>query len=433
MKKENEKDFPEKEETNEEIQKKLDKMMQELEEEEKEFEKERKKTRNKRILLGLSFFLVWLFGFYMGTHKTKELIIDKGDYPKLHEIEYLVREKYLNDVDPKKLEDGVYKGYFYGLEDPYSSYLNEEEFSILLETTSGEYAGVGLVVSAGEDNIITVVSPIEGTPAHEADIQTGDKILAVNGEQFLGSELDKAVEIMRGEPETDVELTLQRVTEDENRIFDVTLTRKNITLESVKGEMLEEEIGYLSVISFDEHTADDFLRIKSKLEDEGAKKLVIDLRGNPGGLLSSVIKISDELLPEGPIVKTVDKDGEEIVEYSSAEYDDIPIVVLINEGSASASEILAGAIQDHKRGKIVGENSYGKGVVQQVFPMDDGSGVKLTVSEYFTPNDHKIHEIGVKPDIEVELPKDVKGIGLEFRETDSQLEKALEVLKKENK
>ena len=405
-------------------------------------EKNSKKTRKSSSLKLLFFLILLIFiafvsfiigGIYQSysLQKDRSVIQEEFHLPKLKALQVLVDKKFLNEIDEKKLEEGVYKGYIQGLEDPYSQYLDEKEFAKLLESTSGEYAGVGLVVSATEDNIITVVSPIEGTPAYEAKIKTGDKILAVNGEQFLGNELDKAVEIMRGEPDTDVELTLQRVTKDENKIFDVTLTRKNITLQSVKGEKLEDDIGYISIIQFDEHTAKDFLTTKEDLKKQGIEKLVIDLRGNPGGLLSSVIKISDDLLPEGPIVKTVDRNKEEIIEYSNSKHDKIPIVVLINEGSASASEILAGAIKDYNRGIIIGEKSFGKGVVQQIFPMDDGSGIKLTVSEYFTPNDQKIHEKGVEPDITIELPKDVEGIGLEFRETDTQLQKAIEVIQED--
>lgn len=347
--------------------------------------------------------------------------------PKLEQLENMIQKNFLFPVDKQKLEDGIYKGLMQGLDDPYSMYMTPDEYKKLMESTSGEYAGVGLVVSAGEDNRITVVSPIDGTPAASADIKTGDKIVGINDQQYLGSELDKAVDQMRGEAGTKVKLTIQRTSESENKIFDVELTRANITLKTVTSEVMGD-LGYMAISQFDKHTPQEFMQHKKELEDKGVKGIVLDLRGNPGGLLTSVLSIADELLPEGVIVKTVDKNGHEQIENSDSHQDKIPMVVLINKGSASASEILAGALKDHKRAPIVGTVSYGKGIVQQIFPLTDGSGVKMTISEYFTPNGTRIHKVGVVPDFEVELPKDVKEIGPKNVTKDLQLQKAIDLL-----
>lgn len=350
------------------------------------------------------------------------------EFNKLKELENLIDKNFLFDIDKNHLEEGVYKGLFMGLNDPYSVYMNKDEFDRLMESTSGEYAGVGIVVTAGEDNRITVVSPIDGTPASKADIRTDDKIIAVNGEQFLGSELDKAVDIMRGEPGTDVVLTIHRISENKNDIFDITLTREKIIMETVKSKIIDD-IGYIAIAEFDENTYNEFIDHLDELDEKGINALVIDLRGNPGGLLDSVCNIADELLPQGIIMKTVDKNGKELTENSDADHWSKPLSVIINKGSASASEILAGAIQDYQRGKIIGETSFGKGIVQKIFTLPDGTGAKLTISEYFTPKGTKIHEKGVIPDIEVILDEDVDEIGPDFLKQDIQLQKAIDVLK----
>lgn len=350
---------------------------------------------------------------------------------KIDKINYLtekIKNDFLFEIDEEKLEAGIYKGLFAALDDPYSSYYTKSEFNKLLEDSSGEFGGIGVVVSAMYGEFITVVSPIEGTPGEKAGILPGDKILMVDGETYFAVDMDKAVDHMRGQPGTDVTLTIRREDKDgDYEDFDLTITREIIKIDSVKNQMLEGDLGYISIASFDENTAGDFKEALKTVKDSGAKGLVLDLRNNPGGLLDSVVTISDLLLPKGTIVSTVDKAGKRQQEMSDANMDDIPMVVLVNQGSASASEILSGAIKDFKRAEIIGNQTFGKGIVQRIYPLNDG-GYKLTISEYYTPNDTKINGVGVTPDIEVEMPEASTPMGPENLTEDVQLQKAIEVL-----
>ena len=328
------------------------------------------------------------------------------------------------------LEVGLYKGLFDALEDPYSVYYSKDEFNKLNEDNQGEFGGVGIQISAQADDFITVVAPIKGTPAEAAGIQPGDKIIAINDEPYFGTDLEKAVSIMRGEPGTDVDLTIRREKGQgfEDEVF--TITREIIKVDSVHPDTIGD-FAYVRLSSFDEHTYEDFKRAVDEAQ-KTSPGLVLDLRNNPGGLLSSVVSIADYLLPQGPIVSTVDNKGKKLSEESDEAMVDIPIVVLINQGSASASEILAGALQDYHRATIVGQTSFGKGVVQKIYPLKDG-GYKITVSEYYTALGNEINKKGVKPDVEVELGEETEGIGIDFYDQDSQLQKAVEVLTEEIK
>lgn len=346
----------------------------------------------------------------------------------LENIEFLegqIEKNFLFEYDKEDVEEGIYKGLFTALNDPYSVYYNEEEYKALLEDTSGEFGGIGVVITAAHGDYITVISPIAGTPGERAGIRAGDLILTIDEESYWASEIDKAVKAMRGQPGTDVDLTIRRTNEaGEFEDIDLTLTRENIKVDSVVWEMIDD-LGLIKLTTFDENTFRDFLSAMDQVKAQEAKGVVLDLRMNPGGLLSSVISIADYLLPEGTIVSTVDKNGNKVEEKSDSQVEDIPIVVLIDEGSASASEILAGALQDYGRAKVIGTQSFGKGIVQQLFPVDKG-GFKLTVSEYYTPKGNKIDEIGVTPDIVVEREE-----GQDLEEKDLQLDKAVEVLRKE--
>ncbi|WP_425539712.1 S41 family peptidase [Microaceticoccus formicicus] len=350
---------------------------------------------------------------------------------KIDKINYLtekIKKDFLFDIDEEKLEAGIYKGLFAALNDPYSSYYTKSEFNKLLEDSSGEFGGIGVVVSAMYGEYITVVSPIEGTPGERAGLLTGDKIIMVDGETYFAVDMDKAIDHMRGEPGTDVTLTIRREDKDGNyEDFEVSITREIIKIDSVKSQMLEGDLGYISIASFDENTAGDFKDAIDSIKENGAKGLVLDLRNNPGGLLDSVVTISDILLPKGTIVSTVDRNGKRSQEMSDAKMEDIPLVVLVNQGSASASEILSGAIKDFNRGEIIGTQTFGKGIVQRIFPLNDG-GYKLTISEYYTPNDTKINGVGVTPDTIVEMPEASTPMGPENFSEDVQLQKAIEVL-----
>ena len=353
-----------------------------------------------------------------------------NEFSKVMMVEDYVKENYLRDVDEKKLIDGQLKGMLQSLEDPYSTYMTKEEFESFLQQTSGTYAGIGVVVTPGDDNLITVVSPIEDTPGERAGIKSGDKIIKVNGVEYFGENMDEAVKVMKGDPNTKVSLTILRKNrENKNNIFDIEVTREIIRLVTVKSNIIDDDIGYIKITSFDELTYKDFKIELDKLGKRNIKGLIIDLRNNPGGLLNVCADIADELLGEGDIVYTQTKDGKREYLKSDKKMVDYPLVLLVNKGSASASEILAGAVKDHKRGTLIGTTTFGKGVVQRIKDLDDGSGLRLTISEYFTPNGINIHGIGIEPDIVVELTDGVEEIGVNNLKEDNQLGKALDEIK----
>lgn len=353
-----------------------------------------------------------------------------NEFSKVIAVENYVKENYLRDVDESKLIDGQLKGLLQSLEDPYSAYMTKDEFASLLQQTSGTFGGIGVVVTPGEDNLITVVSPIEDTPGERAGIKSGDKIIKVDGIEFLAENMDKAVKVMKGEPKTKVVLTIMRKDKDgKNEVLDIEIIREMIRLVTVKSNIIDDNIGYIKLTSFDDLTYKDFKTELDKLGKMNIKGLIIDLRNNPGGLLDRCAQIADELLGVGDIVYTETKTGKREYIKSDKAMVDYPLVLLVNGGSASASEILAGAIKDHNRGKLVGTTTFGKGVVQRIKDLDDGSGLKLTISEYFTPNGVNIHGIGIEPDIVVELDEGVEEIGVGNLKGDNQLRRAIEEIK----
>lgn len=353
-----------------------------------------------------------------------------NEFSKLSSIKKYIENSYLREVNNDDLVDGQIKGMVAALNDPYSAYMNNDEFKSFTEDTSGLYGGVGVIVTPGEDNLITIVSPLEDTPGERAGLKTGDKIIKVNGVEYYGENMDEAVKIMRGEPNTQVNLSILRTDKNNDKqTLEIEIVREVIRLETVKSSVIDNNIGYLRITSFDEITYDDFKDNLKQLEDKDVEGLIIDLRSNPGGLLNICADIADDLLGEGDIVFTQTKDGQKEYLKSDKKHNTLPLVVLVNEGSASASEILAGAINDHNRGELIGTTTFGKGVVQRIRDIGDGTGIKLTVSEYFTPNGTNIHGIGITPDIVVELPEETEGIGVDYIDQDVQLQKALEVIK----
>lgn len=370
---------------------------------------------------------------------NKKVIIPKNEYEELSAvykkyskamtIEESIKKNFLKDVKDEKLMDGQLKGMLESLEDPYSTYMTKAEFNDFMEHTKGVYGGIGVIVSPGEDNLITVVSPIEDTPGEKAGLKTGDKIIKVDGKEFTADKMDAAVKLMKGKPGTDVNLTILRKDKDKKaENLELKIKREEIRLKSVKAQMLEDKIGYIKITSFDDLTYKDFKKEFEVLEKDEAKGIILDLRNNPGGLLDVCADIADEFLGEGTIVYTEDKNGEREYLNSDKGKTDLPLVVLVNEGSASASEILAGAIKDTDRGVLVGTKTFGKGIVQRIIKLPDGSGYKMTVSEYFTPKGTNIHGIGIKPNVEVKLPEDVDIIGPENSNKDIQLKKAIEIM-----
>ncbi|NBH81569.1 S41 family peptidase [bacterium C-53] len=351
-------------------------------------------------------------------------LIDKKVRDKVSLIEGVIEGYYLNDTDVTLMKEGIYRGIIDSLGDPYSSYYNEEEFNLLMESSSGVFYGVGMYLSQNPDTMeIEVVRPISGSPALEAGIEAGDKIIKVDGEDISGMQLTDVVARVKGLSGTKVKLTMLR--EGEQMEFEVE--RREIESETVSYEMKDKKTGYIMIAEFDDVTYQQFKDALDDLDSQGMKSLILDLRGNPGGNLSTVVEIAELLLPKGMIVYTEDKDGNrEEYKCSGANRFTKPLVVLVDGNSASAAEILAGAVKDYEIGTLVGTTTFGKGIVQRILPLDDGSAVKLTVSKYYTPKGQNIHGIGIEPDIEVMFDADA------YRKdgTDNQLNRALRILEK---
>ena len=297
------------------------------------------------------------------------------------------------------------------------------------ESISGAYSGIGATLTQDPDTgDLSVVSCFDGTPAQEAGLQPGDVITGWNGNSVEGMELSELVSKIKTDPEEQLTLEIER----DGEILEVELTRREVQIPTVEYEMLDDQIGYIRLVEFDEVTADQFKEALEDLENQNMKKLIIDVRNNPGGVLQVVCDMLDQLLPEGLIVYTEDKNGNR-KEYTSDEEHQFtkPLAVLANENSASASEIFAGAIQDYGIGTIVGTTTFGKGIVQRTFYLSDGTGVKLTVAKYYTPKGHDIHKKGITPDVEIELDEELKNQSSISHEEDNQLQKAIEVLQEE--
>ena len=356
---------------------------------------------------------------------SKEAVTSETE-EKIAELKKLIDENYLHDVDEEELQEGIYKGYISGLDDPYSVYYDEEETKSFYETTEGEYDGIGAVLSQNMDTgIITLVQIYDDSPAMKAGLQDEDILYKVDKEEVTGEDLTEVVSHIKGEKGTTVDITVLRG--EENEEVTVTVTRDTIQAQTVEYRMLEDNLGYIAVSEFDSVTYDQYQQALEDLQNQGMQGLIVDLRNNPGGNLSTVCDMLDLMLPEGLIVYTEDKDRNRQEMTSDGEHQfNLPMTVLMNGNSASASEIYAGAIQDYGLGKIVGTQSYGKGVVQQIFDLKDGTCVKLTIAEYFTPNGRNINGEGITPDVEVEYEKDENN-----PDADNQLEKAMEILKSE--
>lgn len=351
-------------------------------------------------------------------------------YAKQERVMQMAERDFLYEADEEVMLEGALKGTLKALDDPYTQFLTKEEFESLMQDTEGSYEGIGVYITASDDNKIMIVSPIEDTPAEKAGLKTGDKIIRINSIEYSADQINAAVKVMKGEPGTSVTLTIQRESADGIQdVSDVVVNREKIKIKTIKPAMLGDDIGYIRITTFDMQTANDFETAYAALKKKGIKGLVIDLRFNPGGMINATVAITDIFTGEGIVTYTKTKSGE--IEYfkSDEKMDDIPIVVLINEGSASASEIMAGAMRDTKRAVLVGKKTFGKGIVQKVQKFgNEGEGIKMTVSEYFTPSGVNIHGIGIEPDITIDLPEDALGYGHEFYETDTQLQKAVEIL-----
>lgn len=349
----------------------------------------------------------------------------------LESFKTMLEQKYIGEIDEEKMIDGAIKGYVEGIGDPYTTYLTKDEMKEFTEETNSEYVGIGVYLTNNKaDNTILVVGIMKAAPALDAGMQAGDVIEKVNDIAYTGDQLDDAIKILKGEEGTNVKVTVLR----DGKEIDLTITRKKITVEHVASQMLENNIAYIQVDSFDSGVAKAFEQQITELKNGGAKGIIIDLRSNGGGIVDEATGIADLFLKKNEtILITKGKEDKEEVTISKNDpiIQDIPVVVLVNEGTASASEILAGALKDkYPSTTIVGKKTYGKGVIQTLYNLSDGSGLKVTTEEYYTPNHNKINKEGIKPDVEINLTKDADGYYETDIDKDAQILKAKEILSK---
>lgn len=393
------------------------------------------------LLMGVMLLSGCFLADYLPSNKTAsgqsgqvpeadngEALSDRYDEieEKLDNLQAIIDQYYLNDeeVSVDEMVDGIYKGYIDSLGEDYTVYYTSKEYAQLQESTSGKYSGIGVVVSQNvQTGVITVVRPFEGSPGAEAGMLKDDMIYKIEGREVTGEDVSEVVTWIKGEEGTTVNIEVYRPSEDKYLTFEVE--RRTIEVPMVEYEMLDQQIGYVAIYEFEATTAEQFDEAVADLTTQGMQGLIIDLRDNPGGLINSATAVLDRILPADQLlVYTVDKNDRKDEEYSEDdEIIDLPITVLINENSASASEIVSGCLQDYERAQLVGTTSFGKGIVQYVLPLGDGSAIKLTSAKYYTPEGRNIHGIGIEPDVTVELETD--------SETDTQLEKAQEVLLEE--
>ena len=375
-----------------------------------------KKNIFKIIVIIAVTVLVVLNGLYFGLGFNKVGVVNTI---KILGIYSLINKSYVNDVVSDKLVAGMIKGMVESLGDEHSIYLDKKMYQEMLMKTEGYFGGVGIVLGV-KDKDLTVVAPIEDTPGFLAGIKPGDIIVAIDQINVKDLSLEEAVNKIRGEQGSTVVLSIKRSAE----IKDYILNRSNIEIKTVKGEILDNNVGYIRIAMFSEKTATELNKVYQELINKGATAFVLDLRSNPGGLLQASVAAANLFVPQGPVVSVVHKDGSKEIYSSNLASINYPLAVLINGGSASAAEILAGAIKDTNAGTLIGTKSYGKGSVQGVIPIGNAEAIKLTIAKYYTPSNVSIDGVGIEPNIIVELPKDAK--------TDVQLAKALAVVKNKN-
>ena len=347
---------------------------------------------------------------------------------KLTKYREIIDKYYLGDVDDTALEEGAIKGYIEGLGDPYTEYISKEEMDTYLDDTMGNFVGIGIyMIKNTQYDKIQVLSTIKGSPAEKAGIQAGDLIISADGVEYSADDMTTASNKIKGEEGTKVTIEVLRGAEK----LKFELTREKVKVNQVEGKVLSNNIGYIKFTSFDETTAEDFKNQYQELAKKGIQSLIIDLRNNGGGIVDQALEIADYMTPKDSVLLyEVDKNGKETVKKAKEDpIVNMPIVILTNENTASASEILAGALKDLGKAKIVGTTTYGKGVIQQILKLNDGSGLKITIEEYQTPNRNKINKVGIQPDEKVELPSTVNSLLTIKESDDTQLQKAIEMLK----
>lgn len=347
---------------------------------------------------------------------------------KLNLIDQTLKDFYFDDIDDSNVLDNIYKACVNAYGDKYTVYYTADEYARIQESSNGAYYGIGVVVRKNDDGTILVVEPYDGAPGKEAGMRKNDVIVTVNGESVADQDLNSVVAKIKGDEGTTVNIGIRRDGSDD--IAELTVTRRKVEIKTVAYEMLDDSVGLITISEFDKVTAQQFKEAYAQLETLGMKGLVIDIRSNPGGLLNVVVDMLDEILPDGLIVYTEDKYGNR-QEYNGSNPDviDVPLAVLVNGESASASEIFAGAVQDYGAGTIIGTQTFGKGIVQTIRRMSDGSAIKYTMAKYFTPKGQDIHGHGVTPDIVEELSDEFNNLTEYDASKDNQLQKAIEVIK----
>ena len=352
------------------------------------------------LLVAVTFLLTAGGALYL----FEQMVPDAGGALRLIRAMDVVRSRYVEEVSVDTLMNGAIRGMVNSLNDPHSIYMDARMYKEFRLETEGSFSGVGIVISV-KDKQLTVVSPIEGTPGEKAGIRSGDQILKIDGKDTKDLALDEAVGKIRGPEGTDVVLTLRRG----ETVREVRLTRANIQIKTVSSRMLPEKIAVIRLSMFNEQTAGEFYKQYEALEAQGMKALILDLRDNPGGLLDSSVRVSGKLVPKGPVVSVVTRNGETEVHRSQLEKVKYPLAVLVNGGSASASEIVAGAVQDTGAGTLIGTKTFGKGSVQSILKLGNDTAIKLTIAKYATPKNRFINGIGIEPDIRVEDPETKNG------------------------
>ena len=382
---------------------------------------------------------IFLFGKKVIDNQVQTQRVDAGQEEgldlnqisdKMDLIQQIISKYYLFDEDMEKVEDGIYTGMMYGLQDPYSIYYSKEALDKFTEDTEGVYCGIGAMVSQNRSTgIITVSKVFKNAPSFEAGMLPGDILYSVDDMSVTGMDLDLVVgTYIKGEEGTTVKITVMRG--DNGEMVDLTVERRQIEVPTVEYRMLEDNVGYIYVLQFDKVTAPQFKAAIDDLEKKGMEKLVVDLRDNPGGLLDAAVDMMDYVLPDGLLVYTEDKNGKGDKYYSDDGHQvDLPMAVLVNGNSASASEVFTGAVRDFDWATVVGTKTFGKGIVQNLIPLGDGTAIKLTVSHYFTPSGFDLHGKGLEPDVVVELDDELKGKAVVPLEEDNQLKAAIDALK----
>lgn len=393
----------------------------------------------KGFLLGILSSVAGMFLFIMlvnggvlnltGGNSGSHAALRQKINSKVNVLEAYIDKYFLDDIDEEKMATSVYKGVINGLGDDYAAYYTAEEYKEIMEKTDGIYCGIGAYIATDtKTGLVSIVKPIKNSPAEKAGIKAGDLIYAVDGKEVTGEEISSVQALVKGEKGTKVVLTIVRKDEQKK----VTVTRDEIEEDTVSCQLLDEQIGYIQVTGFELVTPNQFKNALKKLEKKDMKALIIDLRDNGGGLLDAAVEMLDQMLPKGVVVYSKDKEGNKQEYY--AEDDDCfkkPLAILVNGNSASASEVFAGAIQDEEAGKLIGTTTFGKGIVQGLFGLKDGSAVKMTTAKYYTPKGRNIHGKGLTPDIKVEQSDEKNKLPVSKKEVDNQIKAAYDYLLQE--